>query len=45
MERAVLTATSSLAQRGPENARLNGKYMLQMFLYAIDLVDLFKFVP
>lgn len=28
MERAVLTATSSLTERGPEKARLNGKFII-----------------
>lgn len=29
MDRAVLTATSSLSERGPEKARLNGKFVIQ----------------
>lgn len=28
MERAVLTATSSLTERGPEKSRLNGKFII-----------------
>lgn len=28
LEQAAISATSSLRERGPENARLNGKYIL-----------------
>lgn len=33
LDGAVLSATSALRERGPENARLNGKYTAQFILF------------
>lgn len=39
LEKAVLRATSSLPDRGPENAVLNGKYtfVFQFFVFRINI--------
>lgn len=35
LEGAALTATSSLNERGPENARLNGEFFCKLFYFII----------
>lgn len=38
LQHAVLTATSSLRERGPENARLNGKCFFNIQKFEIRLI-------
>lgn len=39
LDHAVLTATSALRERGPQNARLNGKYRLFSIVYTHNTVS------
>lgn len=40
LEHAVLSATSSLRERGPENARLNGKCPLAFIIFVLIIISL-----
>lgn len=42
LEGSVLTATSALNERGPENARLNGKFFYFISTFSVFMYDLLK---